>query len=149
MPSSEDRNPPLASGTMTRPGRVLVVDDEPAIGRVLRVLLSREHHVVAETSASAALDRIANGERFDAILCDVSMPDASGPDLLDAIRLSAPELVERVVFMSGGITSVPLRMRVAASGRPCIEKPFDIDRVRAVVGDLVVNEDRRALAVRR
>jgi DNA-binding NtrC family response regulator len=149
MPRLEDRSSPLESGTMTRPGVVLVIDDEQAIGHVLRVMLTSEHHVVVETRAAAALDRIARGERFDAILCDVIMPQATGPDFLDALRDRAPELAERVVFMTGGVTSPTIRARLVASGRPCIEKPFEFDQLLEILRALIVIGDRPQRAAQR
>ena len=81
--------------------RILVVDDEPLMGSAISRVLA-EHEVVALTSARSALCRISAGESFDVILCDVMMPDFSGMDLYEGIARQAPELLDRVVFMTGG-----------------------------------------------
>lgn len=122
---------------MLRPGRVLVVDDEPMIGGVLRMLLSAEHVVAVVHTVDDALDALTRGERFDAILCDVTMPRRTGADLFDALRERAPELCDTVVFMSGGIASGRLRGRIEATGRPVIAKPFDITELRAALRDRI------------
>jgi PAS domain S-box-containing protein len=81
--------------------RILVVDDEPLMGSAIARVLA-EHEVVALTSARSALCRISAGERFDVILCDVMMPDFSGMDLYEAMARQAPELLDRLVFITGG-----------------------------------------------
>jgi CheY-like chemotaxis protein len=50
--------------------RVLVIDNDKALGKVIDRAL-RKYYPMVVTSATAALERIAAGERFDAILCDL------------------------------------------------------------------------------
>ena len=87
--------------TSVRTARVLVVDDEPMMGSAIGRVLA-EHDVSALTSARTALKRILAGERYDVILCDVMMPDFSGMDLYEAIAAQAPDLLDRLVFVTGG-----------------------------------------------
>ena len=58
--------------------RVLVIDDDQRLGTLVARMLAREHEVTVLTSARAALDRIAAGERFDVMLCDLMMPELTG-----------------------------------------------------------------------
>jgi PAS domain S-box-containing protein len=85
-----------------RRGRVLVIDDEPAIGRVIGRVLEREHEVSVLTDARDALSRIAAGEVFDVVFCDLMMPGMTGREFFEALRGSNPELAQRVVFVTGG-----------------------------------------------
>jgi CheY-like chemotaxis protein len=65
--------------------RVLVVDDEPAIGRALARLLERDlHHVVVVGRGEDALHLLLS-ERFDVILCDVTMPEMTGIELYERL----------------------------------------------------------------
>ena len=89
----DDRKAPRA--------RILVVDDEPLMGSAMERVLS-EHEVVALTSARTALARIDSGEQFDVILCDMMMPDVNGMELHAQLSQRAPEMVERLVFVTGG-----------------------------------------------
>ncbi|TMB29249.1 MAG: response regulator, partial [Deltaproteobacteria bacterium] len=59
-------------------GRVLVVDDEPMVGSSIRRLLGRDHDVVVVQSGKDAVAKIAAGERYDVILCDLLMPEMTG-----------------------------------------------------------------------
>ena len=52
-----------------RRGRILIVDDEVMVGKVVHRMLSSEHDVLAVTSGGDALGRVSKGERFDVILC--------------------------------------------------------------------------------
>jgi DNA-binding NtrC family response regulator len=90
-----------ASPRPVRTARVLVVDDEPMMGSAIGRVLA-DHDVSALTSARTALKRILAGERYDVILCDVMMPDFNGMDLYKAIAAQTPELLSRLVFVTGG-----------------------------------------------
>ncbi|MCA9676475.1 MAG: response regulator, partial [Myxococcales bacterium] len=113
--------------------RLLVVDDEPEIGHAAVRTLGRDHDVVVVHRGADALRLVAH-ERFDAILCDVMMPEMTGVELLDRLQVGHPELVDRVVFMTGGAFSPGAAELLARSARPRIDKPFDLDEVRRVLG---------------
>jgi DNA-binding NtrC family response regulator len=81
-----------ASGNDGRPGRILVVDDEPALGGYLaRVLRSGGHDVVHELSSEDALGRI-HAEQWDLLITDIELPGMSGLELLERTREIAPGL---------------------------------------------------------
>jgi CheY-like chemotaxis protein len=112
--------------------RVLVVDDEPMIGRAISRGL-REHDVTALTSATDALALIQRGERFDAILCDLMMPTMPGFDLYDQLRILAPDQADRMVFMTGGATTTRAREFVASRAGAVLQKPVSMDTVSEAV----------------
>lgn len=125
------------SGVQSRVGRVLVVDDEPLIGRAVSLLLSKAHQVDVATRARDALERLLSGDRYDVILCDISMPEMSGIDFQDEVARVLPEQAERIVFVTGGIPDAATRMRVDASARMVLEKPVAPDHLRALVAEHV------------
>jgi signal transduction histidine kinase/CheY-like chemotaxis protein len=112
--------------------RVLVVDDEPLVGTVVRRTLS-EHEVTAVQSAKAALDRLASGEAYDVVLSDLLMPGTSGMELYDAVAARYPELARRFVFLTGGAFTPTARAFLEREGVEWIEKPFDAAALREVV----------------
>ena len=113
-------------------GAVLVVDDEPSIGLVLRRAL-REHEVVAVTRATEALEILGSGKHFDVILSDLMMPEMSGMDFHDELARRSPDAAERVVFMSGGAFTPAANAFLDRITNLRIDKPFDPHRVREIV----------------
>jgi PAS domain S-box-containing protein len=117
-------------------GRVLVIDDEAAVGRTLSLVLEPEYDVTVVTSGEEGLAMLRATGGFDAILCDLVMPGMNGQDLFQAARSELPGIESRFVFMSGGYSSgapdaareVPHRM---------FEKPFDLDLVRRTLREIV------------
>ncbi|MGZ3420457.1 MAG: PAS domain S-box protein [Polyangiales bacterium] len=120
-------------------GRVLIVDDEPAVARALKNGLGDEHDVAIAASGHEALAVLldAEGDTFDVVLCDLMMPDLSGMDLFEQLRARKPELAERVVFVTGGAFTPQAQAFMDRTGVPHLEKPFDIGRVRDLVGSRV------------
>ena len=99
--------PRLAGGrASSRPGaaplRVLVVDDEPIIVRlVAKCLAPGAEVVVRDRVVARALERIL-AEPFDVIVCDVMMPGLTGIDLHERVARDRPEAAKRFLFMTGG-----------------------------------------------
>jgi PAS domain S-box-containing protein len=113
--------------------RLLVVDDEPLVGNVLQRTLQRDHEVVVVQSARAALDRLEAGERFDAILSDLLMPEMSGMDLHRAVAERHPGLAPRMIFLTGGAFTPAARAFLEREPVVCIEQPFELETVRAAL----------------
>ncbi|MDQ2644412.1 MAG: PAS domain S-box protein [Myxococcota bacterium] len=118
-------------------GRVLVVDDEVAVGSTLRLVLQREHDVQLATSGEEALRLIATGTQFHAIVCDLMMPGMTGADLYEAIRAAHPGLEQRMVFMTGGALLAKTEEFMSRVKNPLLEKPFDVPLVRRTLEKLV------------
>jgi len=116
--------------------RVLVVDDEPHVRHSLRRVLSRDFEVVLADSADASSHLIEQNERFDALLLDLVMKGRTGMDLFRWIGSNSPELVERVVFMSGGATTESSREFVRRHARQVMFKPLDTAELRGVFARL-------------
>lgn len=110
--------------------RVLVVDDERPIVDALRMILADEFEVVGFTSAAEALARLDAGERFDVVLCDLTMPEISGMAFFAALDA---EHRARVVFLTGGAFTPASRAFLAGLPNRWIEKPFPIESLRSVV----------------
>lgn len=129
--------PEPAPAVATPRVRVLALDDEPLVVNAVRRTLGREHDVVGETSARAALARIDRGERFEVVVCDLMMPDMGGVEFHAALAAARPELAARTVFLTGGAFTPAARAFVERVGNPCLEKPFDGDALRAQVRSLL------------
>ncbi|MGH7434560.1 MAG: response regulator [Polyangiaceae bacterium] len=121
------------SGTRARPGRVLVVDDEPLLGDALRRVLSSESEVVVVTEAADALGRLERGERYDVVLCDLMMPAMDGIELHRRLSVTLPREAERIVFVTGGAITSRVDAFFRGVANLLLEKPIDIDDLRALI----------------
>jgi signal transduction histidine kinase/CheY-like chemotaxis protein len=122
--------------------RVLVVDDDLLVATAIQRALSGEHDVVVETSARAALARIARGDRFGAFVCDLMMPEMSGMQLHAELSRIAPGSAERVVFVTGGAFTPAAREYLEAVPNPRLEKPFDARTLRAAIRGVLPPDGR-------
>lgn len=109
-------------GRRERP-RILVIDDEPAILRSMRALYLHEVDVEVAASGSEAIARLTEDPAFDVIICDVHMPGVDGVAVLEWVDVHAPALTGRVVLCSGAAPTDRVRVAIAASGWPMLEKP--------------------------
>jgi CheY-like chemotaxis protein len=118
-------------------GRVLVIDDDPAMGSAIQLVLTDDHEVEVFTSAKRALARIASGENYHAIVCDVMMPEMSGADFHSALVRAEPEVAARIIFLTGGAFTLGAREFLDRVGNPRLDKPFDSQSLRALVNHVV------------
>jgi CheY-like chemotaxis protein len=132
---------PQSTRIAAQKARVLVVDDEPMLGRAIARGL-RDHEVVAVASGADALALFQQGERFDVILCDLMMPEMPGFDLLDQVRLVAPDQADRMMFMTGGATTTRAREFVQTWRGVVLQKPVSMDAVRETVSKALATKSR-------
>jgi two-component system, NtrC family, sensor kinase len=118
-------------------GRVLVVDDEPLILRMMMHAL-RDHDVVGVTSAADALVQCTT-RRFDVVLCDLMMPGMTGMQLYERLRETNPGMESQVVFMTGGTLLPDVQGFLTVTPNPCLEKPIPIKRLRTCIDECVRN----------
>ncbi|MBK6535401.1 MAG: PAS domain S-box protein [Deltaproteobacteria bacterium] len=121
-----------AEAPASRRARVLVVDDERAVGVILARVL-RAHDLTCVTTAREALDLLLSDESFDVILSDLMMPTMSGMDLYDELARLRPEAAERMVFITGGAFTQAAVAFLERVPNERIEKPFTAAAVRALV----------------
>ena len=114
---------------------VLVVDDEPMVGRAITRMLVPHHRVTAVLGAAEALAALSNGH-FDAILCDLAMPDMTGMALHDKLQAEAPALAARMVFLTGGGFTREAAEFLDRVPNARLEKPFSPAQLRMAVARL-------------
>ncbi len=135
-PAAGSRAPAVA---WARRPRVLIVEDQVSLARTLARALVERYEVTHAASVSDARAAIATtGATFDAVLCDMLMPDGTGIDVHESALAGAPELAERFVFMTGGafLPSVVQFLEHVPPNRR-IEKPFALPALEEVLDHIV------------
>jgi two-component system KDP operon response regulator KdpE len=108
--------------------RILCIDDEPAILRLLSVVLAADgHEAIPAGSGSAALQALARGP-VDAILLDLGLPERDGLEMILALRAASPAPI-LVVSARADVAEKVTALDLGAADY--ITKPFDGDEVRA------------------
>ncbi|HEU4385137.1 MAG TPA: response regulator [Anaeromyxobacteraceae bacterium] len=120
-----------------RRGRILVVDDEPRMGRALQRLLAPSHDVEVAQGAREALGLIAGGAGFDVVLCDLMMPGMNGMELHAELGRTAPEVAARMVFMTGGAYTDAAQRFLASVPNRRLEKPFKPEVLEALIAEML------------
>jgi CheY-like chemotaxis protein len=120
-----------ASGKVMTSAKILVVDDEPGILRLVsKALSAKGYEVHAVDSATKALQVVNAVPCFDVVLSDVIMPDMSGPELVRKLIETCPEA--GVVFMSAHMASEKLPETAVF-----IRKPFKLTDLYSVVEEML------------
>lgn len=127
-PSTGVRRAPLVGAR----ARVVVVDDEPLVGRSIRRAL-RGHEVQVFSNGQEAIERLCSGEPFDLVLCDLMMPEVSGMEVFGKVSAHCPDLASRFVFMTGGAFTERAREFLKETSVTCLEKPFELNQIRELV----------------
>lgn len=128
--AQETQAPPMAA-TGVR-ARVVVVDDEPLVGRSIRRAL-REHEVEIYSSGEEAIRRLCSDEPVDVVFCDLMMPEVSGMEVYGRVFEQRPQTASRFVFMTGGAFTPQAREFLKATTLACLEKPFELRQIRDLV----------------
>jgi DNA-binding NtrC family response regulator len=113
---------------------VLVIEDEPAVLSFVKAALERSgYNVVAVVSGADALNVLAR-EKFLGVVSDMRTPGGvDGADVHAWIAANRPELVSRVIFITGDIVNEETAATLRRTGAPCVEKPFRVQQLIGVV----------------
>jgi DNA-binding NtrC family response regulator len=118
--------------------KILLVDDEEAIRKMVRVILGDEFYEFAEASNGLDAQVLLGKQPFDLIITDVIMPDCDGIELVMAVRRKLPDI--KVIVMSGGgrvRAGHYLDLAGKLGAARVFEKPFDTAALRQAVRELL------------
>ncbi len=135
--------PAEATVTQTTQHRILLVDDEPNLRKVLGALLRQQgYEVHAETDGAAALARVrsAPARTFDVVISDLRMPNLDGIGLLRALTLHEPNLPVILLTAHGSVDSAVEAVKLGAFDY--LEKPFDRDQIHQIVQKAIATRER-------
>jgi CheY-like chemotaxis protein len=112
--------------------RVLVIEDEAPLRRILTRTLARVLDVVAVASAEEALHLVDEGQSFDVIFCDLNLTGMSGKSFYDRLLPRSLDLASRVVIMSGASFDDGDAFTAALSARWLL-KPASLEAIEGMV----------------
>jgi DNA-binding NtrC family response regulator len=124
--------------------KILVIEDEAAIRRVLTKILSEEsktYQVEEAEDGLAGLEKIKNDD-YDLVLCDIKMPKMDGVEVLEAIKKIKPEIPVVMISGHGDLDTAVNTMRLGAFDY--ISKPPDLNRLLNTVRNAL---DKKELVV--
>ena len=111
--------------------RILIVDDEPSMREMLRIVLRRDgYDVTVAANGKQAID-ILQREQVDLLLSDIRMPDLSGVDVLRAAKAANRDLVAFMMTAFASTDTAVEAMRLGAVDY--FTKPFSMDEMRLKV----------------
>ena len=112
---------------------ILVVDDEePVITLMTEILALDGHRVTPAFNGAEALALLSAGD-YDLILSDVRMPAVGGPTFFEILQTTRPDLLIKVLFVTGDTMSQSTQEFLQRAARPVLSKPFDPERLRQMV----------------
>jgi two-component system nitrogen regulation response regulator NtrX len=124
--------------------KILIIEDEAAIRRVLGKILSEEndtYKVEEAEDGQQGLDKIKNDD-YDLVLCDIKMPKMDGVEVLEAVKKIKPEIPMVMISGHGDLETAINTMRLGAFDY--ISKPPDLNRLLNTVRNAL---DRKVLVV--
>lgn len=128
---------PSAPPPRVRRPRILLIDDEPMVLRVLAQLLSHTYEVERADGLVTATSVLGQGGAFDVVLCDMMMLDGTGVDVHAWMREHRPELVSRMIFMTGGTFTPKARAFLADIAAHHLVKPFSLRELDELIARLL------------
>ncbi|RYD86565.1 MAG: sigma-54-dependent Fis family transcriptional regulator, partial [Sphingobacteriales bacterium] len=124
--------------------KILIIEDEAAIRRVLGKILSEEndtYKVEEAEDGQAGFEKIKNDD-YDLVLCDIKMPKMDGVEVLEAVKKIKPEIPFVMISGHGDLETAINTMRLGAFDY--ISKPPDLNRLLNTVRNAL---DRKVLVV--
>ena len=123
-----------SSAAQPEPMPVLLIEDEPAVMSYIRAVLERSGYaVVCCESGAEGLRQLETGD-FLGVVSDMRTPGGvNGADVHAWITKNRPQLLPRLVFITGDIANEDTAATLQRTGVPCVEKPFRVQQFISVI----------------
>jgi CheY-like chemotaxis protein/two-component sensor histidine kinase len=126
-----------ASRTSHRGSRVLVVEDEPTVARLIAdVLEDEDFHVDVQLDGREALQQ-ADRETYDLVICDMKMPGLDGQHFYQALVQVGNPLSKRFLFVTGDVVAQHTQQFLELHQLPHVAKPFRMEELKDSVRGLL------------
>jgi CheY-like chemotaxis protein/anti-sigma regulatory factor (Ser/Thr protein kinase) len=135
----------MSAAAQAQVKRVLVIDDDPAVLRLLSTALERKNFATAGCGNGASALSTLSAQPYDVIVLDLSLPDVHGLELIRQLRDVSPGA--RVVIITADTTSEMLLRAIREQAFYYIRKPFEINEVVGIVENAALASPEPAIEV--
>jgi DNA-binding response OmpR family regulator len=116
--------------------KVLLLEDEPVIGRVLdRVLGADGFKVDIALNGLVAKEKINSENNYDILIFDIRTPVINGIQLYEYLEKERPELTGKVIFTTGDCLNVKTKAFLDRVNRPYLAKPYSPTQIKSFIKD--------------
>ena len=136
-PADRPPVPERPLSAFTSAGRMLVVDDEPAMRAAISGFLVSVGHAVDVAATAAEARALLGANEYDVVLLDLRMAGGGGEALFDELQARDPRHAARVVFVTGDVESEAAQRFLHQAQRPSVSKPFQLDDLASVVAGVM------------
>jgi two-component system NtrC family sensor kinase len=113
---------------------VLIIEDEPSVMSFVKAALERAGYGVATANSGVEALPILESQEFLGVVSDMRTPGGvDGADVHAWLSANRPNLVSKLIFITGDIVNEETAQTLAKTGAPCVEKPFRISQLMDVV----------------
>jgi len=113
--------------------RVLVIDDDEDIRRLLADILTSAGHLVSDASSGTEAVKIFQKDNFDLVLTDLEMPEMSGWEIARSIKKLAPNIM--IAMITGWGETIDSAQLQESGIDKIVNKPFRIDQILCLAGE--------------
>lgn len=119
---------------------LLIIEDEPSVQVFLRTALERDGFLTVMAASGTEGLRLLQQQSFSGVISDMRTPGGvNGGDVHTWLASNRPELVARMLFITGDIVNEETTEILKRTGVPCIEKPFRVQELLAAVKQVIGN----------
>jgi PAS domain S-box-containing protein len=116
---------------------ILIVDDTPNALKTLHRLLMDEHNITDALGGREALTILQQRDKeFDLVITDINMSDVNGIDLYRFIKQKHPQLIHRIIFITGGVSSERVALFLADINIKHLDKPYTPEELNSAIATI-------------
>ena len=128
----------MQDSSKEKPVKIAVIDDDPSMVKVLRIMLTSSGYEVVEAMSGTKGFMITKRELPDLVLLDIMMPDVDGFEVCRRLKLDPDTEKIPVIFVSAKTGSEHIEMGLSMGAEGYITKPFELqdilDKIEEVIG---------------